>query len=489
MATTGARRGMARSPTRVTGFAPVNARGPDAYTPPAGIHDEAIDPHGALRADSAVALALLDGRDLESLALGVRAHSQRAGCVFHSADGDAVFEVDPVPRVIGAAEWEHLVAGLTQRVRALNAFVADVYGPRRAVREGVLPARVIEGADHYEPRMRGTRVPHDQWIGVAGLDLVRDPAGELLVLEDNCMTPSGFAYAQTAREAVLEHLAPPPGARPLPLDGLGDGLRATLAHAAPAGAHAPRMVVLTDGPQNSAHYEHTRAAALLGVPLVEPHQLTQRGTRLLHDGAPVDVVYRRTDNDLLDTPVGRLLGPPHRAGSLGIVNAFGTGVADDKLAHAYVEALVRFFCGEEPLLRSVPTYDLARPEDLERTLDELERLVVKPRAGHGGIGVLIGPLAEGAELDEARDAIRSHPDQFVAQPLIAFSTHPTVVDGELVPRHVDLRPFVFMRGDGDAWVLPGGLTRVAFGEGAIVVNSTQNGGGKDTWVLAPETGR
>jgi carboxylate-amine ligase len=225
------------------------------------------------------------------------------------------------------------------------------------------------------------------------------------------------------------------------------------------------------------------AAEALGVPLVEPHELRASEDRLLHGSQRVDVVYRRTDADRLDTDVGALLGGPLRAGTLGVVNAFGTGIADDKLAHAYVEDIVRFCLGEEPVLRSVETYDLGRPEVRERALDELGSLVVKPRRGHGGIGVVICPHAEPEDVEAVRDAIVAAPDDYVAQPLIDLSVHPTVVDGTLRPRHVDLRPFVFLRASGEAAVMPGGLTRVAFGEGALVVNSTQNGGAKDTWVL------
>jgi uncharacterized circularly permuted ATP-grasp superfamily protein len=242
-------------------------------------------------------------------------------------------------------------------------------------------------------------------------------------------------------------------------------------------------VVLTDGPSNPAYWEHAWAARSLGVPLVTAAGLRSDGDRLRYDGRPVSVVYRRSDQDRLATPIGRLLERPLRAGTLGVVNAFGTGVADDKLSHAYVGDMIRFYLGEAPRLDAVPTFDLGRPDAFEEVLDRLDELVVKPRDGHGGQGVVIGPHASRAELDAVRRALLDDPHAFVAQPVVTLSEHPTVVDGGLWPRHVDLRPFVFLHGPDDARVLPGGLTRVALDAGAMVVNSTQNGGAKDTWVL------
>jgi uncharacterized circularly permuted ATP-grasp superfamily protein len=455
-----------------------------AYRPDPGIYDEALDPGGRPRPDGGAGLRWIGERELGALAEDVRASAADSGVAFHSVDGDRAFVVDPVPRVFSADEWAALEAGLVQRVRALNAFVADVYGPRLAVAEGVVPERVVTTAANLEPGMMGVRPPGDLWVGVAGLDVVRDPAGELLVLEDNLMTPSGFGYAVAARAAVTEGLGPlPPGPRPRPVAGVTGLLAATLASVAPR-AGDPRVVLLTDGPDNSAGWEHEWIAAALCVPLVEPRDLSVHGDELWDEDGRVDVVYRRTDADRLDTPVGELLARPLHAGTLAVVNAFGTGVADDKLAHAYVEAMIAFYLGEQPLVRSVQTLDLARPEALEEALDRFDELVVKPRAGHGGIGVVVCPHAEPADIEAARERVRARPADYVAQPLICLSQHPTVVDGRLRPRHVDLRPFVFLRAGGGASVMPGGLTRVALGKGALVVNSTQNGGAKDTWVLA-----
>jgi uncharacterized circularly permuted ATP-grasp superfamily protein len=415
--------------------------------------------------------------DLRALAAAVRRELADRGIGFRSSDGDGAFHLDPVPRVITADEWRVLEDGLGQRVRALNAFVADVYGPRRIFADGAVPGRLLD-ADNREPAMDGVHLPGGVWIGIAGLDVAREPGGRFLVLEDNALTPSGMAYAVAAREVLGRHL---PGS-PAPLDGLRELLRGALEAVRPEGA-AGRTVVLTDGPANSAYWEHEWVARALGVPLVTPARLVAGRDGLALDGEPVSVVYRRTDADRLDTPVGALLGPPLRSGRLGVVNAFGTGVADDKLAHAYVEDIVRYYLGEAPKLASVPTLDLGRPERLEQALDTLEELVIKPRAGQGGHGVVICAHAGARELDELRRKLRAAPEAYIAQALVALSTHPTIVGGRLEDRHVDLRPFVFLHGPDDARVLPGGLTRVARDRGAMVVNSTRNGGAKDTWVL------
>ena len=408
----------------------------------------------------------LDGHDPAALAAATR--SAVDGVTF-GAMGDERFHLDPVPRVIAADEWDELAAGLAQRVRALEAWCADVYGTRAIVRDGVVPARVIETIDTLEPRLQGVELP--LWIGVAGLDVVREPGGRFLVLEDNLRTPSGMAYTLAARETSLRLLEP--AEPPRPLDDLADFMWSTLT-AATGRDRRPRAAVLTDGRTNAAFWEHRRMAELLGVPLIEAEEL---------DVDAVDVLYRRTNADRLGHPVGRLLEEPWLAGRLALVNAFGTGVGDDKLAHAYVEDMVRYYLGEEPLVASVRTYDLGRGEVLEEALDRLDELVVKPRVGHGGEGVVICPHAERADVERIRAAVTASPEDYIAQELVTLSCHATVLDGALEPRHVDLRPFVFLGPDGAAGVLPGGLTRVAFDAGALVVNSSQNGGAKDTWVM------
>ena len=443
------------------------------YPRAAACYDEAIADDGSIRPSAEAALRALDGHDLEALAVSVERQGTDEGVVFHSSDGDEVFVIDPVPRVIPGAEWEDVEAGLAQRVRALNAFVADVYGERRIVAEGIVPARVIETAEYLEPEMQGVRPPGGLWIGVAGLDLVRGDDGGFRVLEDNVRTPSGFAYAAAARRALAAHLEIPPGDAPRTLDDLPAMLMESLRAASPGGSE-PRVVLLTDGVDNPAYYEHEWAAKQLGVPLLEPGAL---------DLDAVDVIYRRTNADRLDTEVGQMLLEPLRSGRIGVVNAFGTGVADDKLAHAYVEDMIRFYAHEEPLLPSVGTFDLGAPGMLERALDVFDELVVKPRGGHGGEGVWVLPHADPGDREAARRAVRERPEDYVAQRMVMISSHPTVVGGRLVPRHVDLRPYVFLARDGEVRTLPGGLTRVAFDEGSLVVNSSQNGGAKDTWVL------
>jgi uncharacterized circularly permuted ATP-grasp superfamily protein len=454
------------------------------YRPEPGVHDEAVTTDGSLRPEAAATIEAVLERGPSELAGAVRAGWEHAGVGFTVAGAENGFFVDPVPRVIGAAEWALLETALGQRVRALNAFVDDVYGAREIVAAGAIPARVIESARLLEPRAAGLRPPGGIWIGVAGLDVVRGADGRLRVLEDNTRTPSGMGYAIAARDVVSGELGVGPAAAPRPLDDALGLLGGTLRAVSPARAE-PAAIVLTDGPGNAAFWEHRFIAGRLGLPLLTPDQLDARSGRLRRrdGGGPVDVVYRRTDADVIDSPVGELLLEPLAAGTLGVVNGYGTGVADDKLVHAYVEDIVRFYLGEEPRIPSVRTFDLAEGDALAEALERLDELVVKPRHGSGGAGVVIGPHAAPAAIAETRDAIRDHPERYVAQELVMLSTHPTVVDGRLEPRHVDLRPFVFLAEGGRASVLPGGLTRVALTPGTLVVNSSQNGGAKDTWVL------
>ena len=437
-------------------------------------YDEAVDEQGRARASHAAALRALSGHDLEALASTVDEQVAGEGVCFHSAGGDEAFVIDPVPRVLPADEWATIEAGLSQRVRALNAFIADVYAKRRIVDEGVVPECVIDTAEYHEPAMNGVRPPGDIWIGISGLDLVRDAHGNFQVLEDNVRTPSGYSYAAAARRALAAQLDLAPEDAPRPLDDLPELLRFALDAAAPTPGRS-RIALLSDGPDNAAYYEHEWAAKAIGVPLVEPQELAARDD--------IDIVYRRTNADRLDTKVGRLLLDPIRKGRIAVVNGFGSGVADDKLTHAYVEDMIRFYLDEEPVLPSVETFDLGRPEILERAMDVFDELVIKPRGGYGGQGVAILPHAESWDVEAVREAVLARPTAFVAQRMVMLSSHPTVVGGKLASRHVDLRPYVFLGRDGDTRVAPGGLTRVAFDEGALVVNSSQNGGAKDTWVL------
>lgn len=422
--------------------------------------------------------------DPEATAAAVRGEVSDVGF------GDGEFRIDPVPRVLSRAEWDPLAAGLCQRIRALERFVADVYGRQSIIRDDVIPATAVATATYFEPLMQQAVHEERRFIAIAGLDCVRGSDGVFRVLEDNVRTPSGIAYAIAARAAVAAHVPAPEGLEPI--EPALVALHRALKAAAPPGVEEPTIAVLSDGPANSAFYEHEAVARALDLPLVRLADLRLRGgylhARTEGGEMRLDVLYRRTDEDRLThadgglTAVAQLLLDPWCRGKLGLANAFGTGVADDKLLHAHVETMVRYYLGEEPLLESVRTWDLSRPGQLDRALERLETLVIKPRAGFGGQGVTLGPLATPAQLDGAAKTLRAAPADFVVQDFAPLSVHPTVIDGQLEPRHVDLRPFVFYGEEPE--VMPGGLTRVALDEGEMVVNSSRNGGAKDTWVVA-----
>jgi uncharacterized circularly permuted ATP-grasp superfamily protein len=461
-----------------------------------GCYDEAVAADGAVRPHYVDILAALEALDLDALALTMHTHLRWEGVRFGSGADPRVFAVDPVPRVLAADEWRPLAAGLAQRVRALNRFLADVYGAREIVTAGVIPERVIETARLYEPLAAELPPPPGGVFAcVAGLDVVRGADGRFLVLEDNLRTPSGLAYALAARSAQRDAGAAPRPPSLAEIDGAPALLGVALRAADPHGTGDPAIAVLSDGPRNAAFYEHRRLANGLGVPLVTPEALEPAGDRLYArsgDGGrqQLDVLYRRTDEDRLTaadgrtlTPLGELLVEPLRAGNLTCVNAFGAGIGDDKLVHAYVEGMIRYYLREDPLLGSVPTHDLGPPGERASALRRLPELVVKPRAGEGGRGVVVCPHADADDIAAAEDAIRRGGHDLVAQETVSLSTHPTVVAGRLEPRHVDLRPFAICVPSAAPAVIPGGLTRVAFGAGALVVNSSQSGGAKDTWVL------
>ena len=465
---------------------------PWAAYDPEGYWDEAFAGRDEPREHYAPVLEAFAAEDLAARRSAVLDEVQARGAVFGGAGGVTPFLLDPVPRLLTAAEWALLDRGITQRVKALNAFLADVYGPRAIIADGLVPERVVEEADHFEPALAGVEPRHGAWTTVAGLDLVRGADGGFAVLEDNLRTPSGLAYALVAREAVAPGL---PG-EPRDIAGpaaalLGEALRA----AAPEGVDEPLVVLLTDGEANSAHWEHVTLGRLLDIPLVTLADLEHRAG-VLHARLPdgprrVDVVYRRTDEDRLTaergalTEVGEALLEPWRAGHVGVANAFGTGVADDKLAHAYVEAMIEFYLGEAPLLRSVPSYDLADEAAQRAAMARLEELVIKPRGGFGGHGVTIMPRATEPQRHRALGLLRRRPEGFIAQETVEISSHPTVCGAGLQPRRVDLRPFV-VSGPGGATAMTGGLTRYAREAGELIVNSSQGGGSKDTWVLGEE---
>jgi len=417
------------------------------------------------------------------------------GITFDHGGREQPFPFDLLPRLIPAAEWGVLERGLAQRVRALDRFVADVYGPRRAVGDGVVPNALVSTCDGYLRPMVGVEPPLGRFVHVAGIDLVRDDDGTWRVLEDNLRCPSGLSYVVQNRafmrralpEAFGDHHVQPVGHAPFLL------LSALIA-AAPQGRTSPRVVVLTPGPANAAYYEHAFLAQQMGVPLVEGGDLTVRDRtvylRTTSGRERLDVIYRRVDDAFLDAASLRsdsLLGVTGlmqacREGRVAVCNAIGTGVADDKAVYAFVPDLIRYFLGEEPVLEQVPTYLLGREEDREYALANLDRLVVKAVDGAGGYGMLIGPHATPGERRAFAARVAAHPRGYVAQETIRLSRAPVLVGERFRARHVDLRPFV-VYGERPV-VVPGGLTRVALRDGSLVVNSSQGGGSKDTWVLS-----
>jgi uncharacterized circularly permuted ATP-grasp superfamily protein len=458
-----------------------------AYSPEPGCIDEAYDAGGRPRPLYAGLLEELGRGELRGLRQRVEAKVAGSGLTFGP---DEPIAVDPVPRLIDAAEWAKLQSGLLQRVRALNAFLVDAYGPQRIVDAGVVPRRLLETSDGYTRAMEGLIDPEVPPATVAGLDLVRDEAGELRVLEDNLRMPSGACYALGVREIVEAEVGA--ALRPLELGGYLERLGEAIHGAAPAGREEPVAAILSDGPENGAWYEHERIGRELGLPIVTPGQLEVSRGRLFARGSrgrrQIDVIYRRQDADHLTAADGRLtefgemLLPALRSGRLRCVNAFGSGLADDKLTHAYVERMVEFYLGEKPMLRSVPSYDLSDEDARKVAMERLDELVIKPRDGFGGHGVTIMPRATEPERRRAMAVVRRRPEHFIAQEPVAISSHPTVRGDGLRPRRIDLRPFVITWAGGQA-TMSGGLTRFAQGAGEMVVNSSQGGGCKDTWVV------
>lgn len=458
-----------------------------AYSPEPDCVDEAFDADGRPRPLYAELLEELAGQDLAELRERVEAKVAERGLTF--GEGRPI-PVDPVPRLIGAEEWERLEAGLLQRARSLNAFVADAYGPQRIFDAGVVPRRLLETSQGFTPVMKGLLDSEVPAATVAGLDLVRDRNGELRVLEDNLRMPSGACYSLAIREIVEPELGD--AVRPRPLGGYLEKLGAAIRAAAPVDRDEPLAVVLSDGPENGAWYEHERVGREAGLPIVKPDQLeASRGrlfARISRERRQVDVLYRRTDADRITepdgrlTPLGELLVPALRSERLRCVNAFGCGLADDKLTHVYVERMVEFYLGEEPLLRSVPSYDLSDADARKEAMERLDELVIKPRGGFGGHGVTIMPRASEPERKRAVGVVRRRPERFIAQEPVEISSHPTVRGAGLQPRRVDLRPFVISWAGGQV-AMVGGLTRFARGAGEMVVNSSQGGGCKDTWVV------
>jgi len=417
--------------------------------------------------------------------------------VYGDAEADErLIPFDIVPRILSRAEWRRLEAGLVQRVQALNAFLRDIYGPREILRAGIIPEELILQNPQFCLPAIGIQPAHGVYTHIAGIDIVRTGHDQFYVLEDNARTPSGASYMLENREVMLRLLPELfDRHRVAPVDDYPEELLATLRSVAPPRCKdAPTVAVLTPGFHNSAYYEHSFIADKLGVELVEGIDLSVSDDvlymRTTEGPRRVDVLYRRVDDAYLDPLVFRpdsMLGVPgivaaQAAGNLTIANAIGTGIADDKAIYSYMPEIVRFYSGEAPLIENVPTWRCREPDALAYVLDHLAELVIKEVDGSGGYGMLVGPHASTAERDEFRAKLRATPEKFIAQPTLALSTCPTLADTGIVPRHVDLRPFVLTGAKGTC-IVPGGLTRVALKPGSLVVNSSQGGGTKDTWVL------
>jgi len=415
--------------------------------------------------------------------------------VYGSEKGtERIFPHDLLPRIITAAEWETIERGLTQRITALNLFLKDVYHEARIIEDGVVPGKIVYTCKHFRREMRGIKVPRDVYVAVVGTDLIRTPDGNFVVLEDNLRVPSGVSYMLTSRR-VMKHIFPTlfRKCRVRPIEQYSQVLLSALKSLAPEGRTEPTVVLLTPGSYNSAYFEHTYLARQMGIELVEGRDL------LVHDNVVymrttfglqrVDVIYRRIDDDYLDplvfeghSALGAVgLFNAYRAGNVAFANALGTGVADDKAIYAYVPKFIKYYLNEDPILENVETLLMSDAAQRDHVCQKLDQYVVKAVGESGGYGMLIGPHSTSEQRSEFRDRIMAEPRNYIAQPTINLSTAPCLVDGTIEPRHVDLRPYV-VYGE-NITIVPGGLTRVALRKGSLVVNSSQGGGSKDTWVL------
>jgi uncharacterized circularly permuted ATP-grasp superfamily protein len=407
---------------------------------------------------------------------------------------EKIFPFDIIPRVVEKPDWDHIERGLKQRIRALNLFIDDLYNDQKIIRDKVVPAELLETAATLRPQCRGFHPPKNVWCHITGTDLVRDKDGTIYVLEDNLRVPSGVSYVLENRE-VMKRIFPQvfDGLSIAPVEDYPEKLLTTLQHSAPDGIDDPTIVVLTPGIYNSAYFEHSFLAQQMGVQLVQGKDLVVLGDRCYMRTTKglkrVDVIYRRIDDDFLDPQCFRedsVLGVPglmdvYRRGNVTLANAPGNGVADDKAVYAYVPQIIKYYLGEEMILPNVPTHLCSDEREKQYVLEHLDELVVKPTNESGGYGIVIGPKATKAELETVRGQILANPRNYVAQPLLHLSTVPTLVGDAVEARHVDLRPFI-LYGE-EIYVLPGGLTRVALKKGSTIVNSSQGGGSKDTWVL------
>ncbi len=408
---------------------------------------------------------------------------------------DRILPFDCIPRILTFNEWDLLERACIQRVTALNLFLGDIYGKAQIIKDGVVPAELIYGNANYRPEMQDFPVPHGTYVHVCGIDIIRDEHGDFRVLEDNARTPSGVSYVIENRHLMLRTFPDlMSGIRLRPVDDYGRRLRAAMTEIAPGGLDDPQVVLLSPGIYNSAYFEHVFLAREMGVPLVVGPDLIVENDRVfmrtINGLRPVHTIYRRLNDDFLDPKVFRpesMLGVPGligawKAGNVAIANAVGTGVADDKAVYAYMPRIIKYYLSEEPLIQNVQTNICREAEGLQYTLDNLDKLVTKPVGESGGYGITIGPRASKEELAAARASLLADPDNWISQPLIGLSVAPTLGEDGIGPRHLDLRPFIVT--GRESWVLPGGLTRVAMKRGSLIVNSSQGGGSKDTWVLA-----
>lgn len=408
---------------------------------------------------------------------------------------DRILPFDVIPRVLSPKDWSIVETGVKQRVAALNQFLWDIYHKEHILKDGVVPEELVKGNANYRPEMRDLNVPHGTYVHICGTDIVRDEAGAFRVLEDNARTPSGVSYVIENRHLMMRAFPDlADGINIADIDDYGTQLTAALSAVAPADVSSPTVVLLSPGVYNSAYFEHVYLAREMGAPLVEGQDLVVENDKVFmrttNGLERVDVIYRRINDDFLDPKAFRpdsALGVPglfdaYRKGTVNLANAVGTGVADDKAIYAYMPRIIEYYLKEEPILANVDTHICREAEGLSYTLDNLDTLVTKPVGEAGGVGVVVGPRASARELRELRKKLLADPANFISQPTINLSVCPTLINRAIEARHVDLRPFA-LTGDS-TWVLPGGLTRVALRRGSLVVNSSQGGGSKDTWVLA-----
>uniref|UniRef100_UPI00373FD04B circularly permuted type 2 ATP-grasp protein n=1 Tax=Chryseolinea serpens TaxID=947013 RepID=UPI00373FD04B len=433
----------------------------------------------------------------EELARGLFMSQGITFTVYSSGEGiEKIFPFDIIPRIITASEWDLIERGIKQRLRALNLFLKDVYHEQFSLKDGIVPIDLIYSCPHYLREMQGVNVPHDIYVHIAGIDLIRDYDGTFYVLEDNLRTPSGVSYMIENREItkrIFPDLIPQNFVRPVTQypNILYNNLMA-LSHGQ---VSSPNVVLLTPGIYNSAYFEHTTLARLMGIELVEGRDLVVENHKVYMKTTAglrqVDVIYRRVDDEYLDPLVFNptsVLGvsgilSAYRKGNVAIVNAVGNGVADDKAVYVYVPEMIRYYLNEEPILKNIPTYQLGKPDEREHVLKNIHKMVVKKTNESGGYGMLMGHAASEAEIEDYKKEILKAPRQFIAQPVISLSNAPCYINGKAQPRRIDLRPFALC-GPNGIEIVPGGLTRVALKEGSLVVNSSQGGGSKDTWVLA-----